>query len=84
MTKREPLDLYSRRRNALSAAIIVEGEQFQVGVSRVVLARLLTELSGPVATDATNKRSRYVFKSLGFVRQDGCSNPCMLRFSLCN
>jgi hypothetical protein len=74
------VDLYSRRKSGLVADITMEGDHFQVGVSHVVLARLLKELPGSVVTDATNQRSRYVFTSIGFVHRDRNSNPCILRF----
>jgi len=70
----------ARRSGGLYAEVELEGTIFQVGVAHVLVIELMESTEGPMMTDATNPRSRYVFKSLGFVHDDTTGNPCILRF----
>lgn len=73
------VDLDSRRKHGLSDLITIEGEEFTVGVGHVIVRTLIRHCSAPFRTDATTHSSRYIFKSLGFVREKSKGNPCLLR-----
>ena len=49
-----------------------------VGLGHVIVDALLRASPRPVAVDATNPSSRYIFKSLGFIKRVGQVNPCLL------
>lgn len=74
------VDRHRRRSQGLYTELDLEGARFQVGVAHVLILELMTHLQGPVETDATSPASRYAFKSLGFVHDEGTSNPCILVF----
>lgn len=49
-----------------------------VGLGHVIVDALLRTLPRPVAVDATHASSRYIFKSLGFIKRVDQANPCLL------
>ena len=72
------VDQYSRREAGLEDTFQLDNQSFHVGVGHVVVNALLEVCHRPIHVDATNSRSRYIFKSLGFVHDDRSTNPCML------
>jgi hypothetical protein len=69
-----------RRSAGRKTLLELEGQTFEVGVAHVLVTHLVRSAnSGKIKTNASNKESRYVFKSVGF---KGYSNedPCLLRF----
>lgn len=73
------VEINSSRRAGLSKEIEIENLQFTIGVAHLVLLKLLEYCRSSIWSDATNESSRYVFKSLGFVPDEGNANPCILR-----
>lgn len=73
------VEINSTRRAGLSKEIKIENLSFEIGVGHLVVLRLLESCRTPIWTDATNEESRYIFKSLGFVHNEGTTNPCILR-----
>jgi len=73
------VEINSTRRAGLSKKIEIENLSFEIGVGHLVVLRLLESCRTPIRTDATNEESRYIFKSLGFVHDEGIANPCILR-----
>lgn len=74
------VELKSRRSNGFKHSIDIEGQHFDIGISHVLVLVLVEALRPTrIHTDATNNKSRYVFKSLGF---SSCSdvNPCLLEY----
>ena len=73
------VEIFSTRRAGLSKEIEIENLSFEIGVGHLVLLRLLESCRTPIWGDATNKESRYIFKSLGFDHDEGTTNTCILR-----
>ena len=73
------MEINSTRRAGLSKEIEIENLSFEIGVGHLIVLRLLESCRTPIWTDATNEESRYIFKSLGFVHDEGTTNPCILR-----
>jgi hypothetical protein len=73
------VEINSSRRAGLSKKIEINNLRFEIGVGHLIVLRLLESCKVPLWTDATNEESRYIFKSLGFVHDEGTSNPCILR-----
>lgn len=72
------VDVDSRRSSGLCGAFKVARQTFNVGIGHLVVAALIDECAGTIRVDATTHGSRYIFKSLGFTREKGTSNPCLL------
>ena len=72
------VDESSRRSVGLASSIVVDGQQFTIGVGHIIVKALVPELQRPILADATHDSSRYVFRSLGFARRAGEKNPCLL------
>lgn len=72
------VDRSSRRSSGLRLSLSVNGTEFTVGVAHILVDLLASHVKGAMKVDATNPPSRYVFKSLGFARQPGEANPCLL------
>jgi hypothetical protein len=73
------VEINSTRKAGLSKKIEIENFSFVIGVSHLVVLRLLESCRVPIWTDAKNEDSRYICKSLGFVHDEGTANPCILR-----
>lgn len=73
------VEINSTRRAGLSKEIEIENLSFEIGVGHLVVLRLLESCRTPIWGDATNKESRYIFKSLGFDHDESTTNPCILR-----
>lgn len=70
----------SRRSNGLKHSIEIEGQVFDIGIAHALVLMLVDTLRATrIHTDATNKMSRYVFKSLGFSPYTD-KNSCLLEF----
>jgi hypothetical protein len=72
------VDLYSRRSVGLSNRVFINHQEFSVGVGHIVVDALATGIHTTIKVDATTSSSRFIFKSLGFVRQPREKNPCLL------
>ena len=72
------VDQYSRREACLFADICIAGEVFHVGVGHIVAYELVCDCRRQIVVDATHDKSRYIFKSLGFIHDSSSGNPCIL------
>ncbi len=68
------VEINSTRRAGLSKEIEIENLSFEIGVGQLVVLRLLESCRTPIWADATNEESKYIFKSLGFVYDEGTAN----------
>ena len=73
------VDYCSRREYGLADDLKLSGQHFQIGVGHVIVRALMETCPRPMHVDATNSSSRYIFKSLGFIHDEDCTNPCILR-----
>lgn len=71
------VELASRRSSGLQTTIQVEGQPFGIGVAHLLVTSLVNYFDARLYTDATQPRSRYVFKSVGFSGYSA-NNPCLL------
>lgn len=72
------VEAYSTRSCGLGATLAVGGQPFSVGVGHAIVDSLVQALETTLTADAKNGASRYIFKSLGFLRQPDQENPCLL------
>ena len=73
------VDLYSTRKNGLYEPITIGDSEIRVGVGHAIVKGIVEFREKPLFVDATNKNSRYIFKSFGFLQDRTVSNPCLLR-----
>jgi hypothetical protein len=72
------VDIQFRRSNKFCELVVIDGEEFSVGVAHLIVLKFLSSCSYPFQVDSTHSSSRYIFKSLGFKHDDAASNPCIL------
>lgn len=72
------VDVQFRRSNKFCKLVIIDDEEFSVGVAHLIVLKFLSSCSYPFRVDSTHSSSRYIFKSLGFKHDDATSNPCIL------
>lgn len=72
------VDKSYRRSSNFSVEWQFKGEHFSAGIAHILIYYLIEALPGKLITDATNSRSRFVFKSLGFRQKTSAQNPCLL------
>ncbi len=74
------VELKSRRSHGVKSSIEIESQIFDIGIAHVLVLKLVEALrSTRIHTDATNHKSRYVFKSLGFSSYSD-ENSCLLEY----
>ncbi|PAU92946.1 hypothetical protein CK503_14770 [Aliifodinibius salipaludis] len=71
------VDEFSRRSADLSTIWNYRDETFTIGVAHFMVSEFLPNLQRPIVANATNSRSRFIFKSFGF--KSYSSNPCDLK-----
>ena len=80
--KIETIDVESRSRRScgVKRTIEIESQNFDIGIAHVLVLKLVEALRPTrIHTDATNHKSRYVFKSLGFSSYSE-ENSCLLEY----
>ncbi len=72
------VDSSYQRSSGCSVDWVYKGKQFSAGIGHYLVLHLINNSIIKLTTNATNSRSRYIFKSLGFNQQSGSTNSCLL------
>jgi hypothetical protein len=64
------VDRYSSRSADFKEAVEISGQNFEVGVGHVLALALIGACPKPIRVQATDSSSKYIFYSLGFLRDD--------------